>query len=264
MLHFSFATIIRAISEGRRIYQNMQSFLLCYLIIIATFAIVLLINLVVRDSSGNPVAPFSTIQMIWLYIILGPPAADLSVQKASPTVMQVPPRLPSESVFNREMIMDTLVYSISWAGIVLTAFYIVLFVAGNGITATACEVTYTNGCHDFYKARSVMFICFIYMSIVAGVHCRSYRRSEWNLCGLKKTWSSKYIKGVLAIDTVGTLLFVYVPKVNFYGFKQLDISWEWSLCIVAILFWIAFGELYKFLKRHFFKPMTSTRSGYKA
>lgn len=238
----------------------MQSFLLYYWIVITTFGIILLINLVVRDSSGNPIAPFSTIQMIWLYIIMGPPAADLSVQKASPTVMQEPPRPPTESVFNREIIMDTFFYAISWAGIVLTSFYVVLFVAGNGVTTTGCDVTFTDGCHDFYKARSVMLICLTYMSVVTGVHCRSYRRSEWNMSGLKETWSSKYIKGVLTVDTVGILIFVYVPKVNVYGFRQLDISWEWSLCIIAILIWIVFGEIYKCLKRRYLRPLSIVHS----
>ncbi|KAG2171934.1 hypothetical protein INT43_001410 [Umbelopsis isabellina] len=254
----NFATIIRAISEGRRIYQNMQRFLLYYWIALAACAIVILVNLFVRDTSGNPVAPFSTIQMIWFYVIISPPAAALSVQKASPTVMKEPPRPPTESVFNREIILDTLVYAVVWAGILLGAFYIVLFGAGNGVNAVNCDANYTDGCYSFYRARSVMIICFTYTSLVTAIHCRSYRRPEWSLRGLKETWKSTTMMGTLVFDTVGLLVFVYVPKVNVQGFRQLDISWEWGICFAVILLWIAFGEFFKLLKRQFLKPLSTS------
>jgi potassium/sodium efflux P-type ATPase len=253
----NFATIIRAISEGRRIYQNMQRFLLYYWIALAACALVILVNLVVRDSAGNPVAPFSTIQMIWFYVIISPPAAALSVQKASPTVMKEPPRPPTESVFNREIILDTFVYAIVWAAILLGAFYIVLFGAGNGVDAINCDVTYTDGCYALYRGRSVMIITFTYTSLVTAIHCRSYRRPEWSLRGIKETWKSTTMMGTLVFDTVGLLIFVYVPKVNVQGFRQLNISWEWGLCIAAILLWIAFGEFFKLLKRQFLKPLST-------
>jgi type VI protein secretion system component VasK len=63
--------------------------------------------------------------------------------------------------------------------------------------------------------------------------------------------------GTLVFDTVGLLIFVYVPKVNVQGFRQLNISWEWGLCIAAILLWIAFGEFFKLLKRQFLKPLST-------
>ncbi|KAI8072309.1 hypothetical protein BC940DRAFT_292278, partial [Gongronella butleri] len=99
----NFATIIRAIAEGRRIYQNMQRFLMYYWICLASGAIVILVALALRDPSGRSVAPLSTIQMILIYICITPPAGSLSIQPASKTVMMEPPRPTNENLFNKEI-----------------------------------------------------------------------------------------------------------------------------------------------------------------
>ncbi|KAH8552304.1 hypothetical protein BGW37DRAFT_455358 [Umbelopsis sp. PMI_123] len=253
----NFATIIRAIAEGRRIYQNMQRFLLYYWICLAGCALIILINLFVKDPSGTPVSPISTIQMIWIYVILSPPAAALSVQKASPTVMQEPPRPPTESVFNREIILDTFVYGVGIAVFSLSVFYIVLFGSGNGVQASVCDSDYTEGCYDLYRARSAMIVTFTFISLALAVHCRSYRRPEWDLRGIKETLLTTTWVGTFAFDVVGLLVFMYVPKVNIQGFRQAPISWEWGLSIGFILLFVAFGEVYKMIKRKVMKPIHS-------
>jgi len=253
----NFATIIRAIAEGRRIYQNMQRFLLYYWINLAGCALIILVNLAVKDLNGFPVSPMSTIQMIWVYVILSPPAAALSVQKASPTVMKEPPRPPTESVFNREIILDTLVYGVGVAAFTLAAFYIVLFGAGNGVQAAGCDSNFTSGCTDLYRARSAMIVTFSFIALCLAAHCRSYRRPEWDLRGIKVTLRTTTWVATFIFDVVGLLIFVYVPTVNVQGFKQLPITWEWGLCVGFILLWVAFGELYKLLKRKVLKPIES-------
>jgi magnesium-transporting ATPase (P-type) len=233
----------------------MQRFLLYYWICLAGCALIILINLFVKDPTGTPSAPISTIQMIWIYVILSPPAAALSVQKASPTVMQEPPRPPTESVFNREIILDTIVYGVGIAAFTLSVFYIVLFGAGNGVQAPNCDSNYADGCFEFYRARSAMIVTFSYISLILAVHCRSYRRPEWDLRGIKETLHTTTWVGTFIFETIGLPIFIYVPTVNILGFRQAPISWEWGLCIGFILLWIAFGEVYKMIKRKVMKPI---------
>lgn len=68
-------------------------------------------------------APVSTIQMLFLYIAFTPPAGVLSVQPASKTIMVEGPRPPTESIFNREILMDSFTYAFGTAVIVWWPFW---------------------------------------------------------------------------------------------------------------------------------------------
>ncbi|KAI9011914.1 hypothetical protein CLU79DRAFT_709833 [Phycomyces nitens] len=253
----NFATIIRAISEGRRIYQNVQRFLLYYWITLSSLAVVVLVCLAVRDPEGKSIAPLSTIAMLFLYVGVTPPASALSVQPASKTIMLEPPRPPKESIFNREIILDTLVYGQSAAICFTIAFFVPLYVVGNGVGGVNCDSQYIEGaCDSLYRGRSSLVVTVTFIAIVIMIHCRSYRDQEWNKAGLQKTLKSKAIIGTVIFDIICLLLFIYIPAVAVKGFRMLAITWEWGLDIGLTLFYIALGEVYKMLKRRFLKPMT--------
>ncbi|KAI9253505.1 hypothetical protein BDA99DRAFT_563083 [Phascolomyces articulosus] len=256
----NFATIIRAIAEGRRIYQNMQRFLLYYWIALAALAIVVLVCLAIQDPAGKSAAPLSTLQMILIYIAITPPAADLSTQSASPTVMQEPPRPPTESIFNKEILLDLGVYSIVNAAFCCVAFFVPLYVLsdGVGVGGVGCDNNYQPGlCDSFYRARASMLTFFMFSSIIFMVHVRSYRRPEWDMAGIKKTIRSKTIIGTFIFDLVTLLLFMYIPQVAIEGFSMLGMTWEWGLAIGLDIVFIAFGEVYKAIKRRVMKPLTT-------
>lgn len=254
----NFATIIRAIAEGRRIYQNMQRFLLYYWILLFSLAIVVLVCLALRDPAGRSAAPMSTLQMIYIYIAITPPAGDLSTQPASKTVMKEPPRPPTESIFNREIIMDTIVYSIGIAIVCLVALFVPLFTLGDGVGGVNCDSNYVAGaCDSFYRGRASLLVAFTFSSLVVMVHCRSYRQIEWNWTGIRETFRSHTFVGTLIFDIITLCLFIYIPDVAIKGFRMLAITWEWGLDIGLVLFLIAYGEIFKLAKRTFMKPMVS-------
>ncbi|KAI7856703.1 hypothetical protein BDC45DRAFT_566782 [Circinella umbellata] len=257
----NFATIIRAIAEGRRIYQNMQRFLLYYWIALAALAVVVLVCLAIQDPAGKSAAPLSTLQMILIYIAITPPAADLSTQAASPTVMKEPPRPPTESIFNNEILLDLFVYSIVNAAFCCIAFFVPLYVLsdGVGVGGAGCDTNYQAGlCDSFYRARASMLTFFVFSSIIFMIHVRSYRRPEWDVDGLKKTFRSKTIIGTFLFDLITLVLFMYIPEVAIDGFSMLGITWEWGLAIGLNIAFILFGEIYKYIKRRTMKPLTTT------
>ncbi|CEP15125.1 hypothetical protein [Parasitella parasitica] len=254
----NFATIIRAIAEGRRIYQNMQRFLLYYWILLFGLAIVVLVCLAVRDPAGRSAAPMSTLQMIYIYITITPPAGSLSTQPASQTVMKEPPRPPTESIFNREIIMDTIVYSIGVTIVCLAAFFVPLYTIGDGIGGVNCDSHYVAGaCDSFFRGRASLLVAFTFSSLVIMVHCRSYRNVEWNIAGIRETFRSKTFVGTLIFDIITLVLFIYIPVVAIQGFRMMAITWEWGLDVGLVIFIILYGEAFKWCKRSFLKPMDS-------
>jgi P-type E1-E2 ATPase len=62
----NFASIINAIEEGRRMFDNIQKFILHLLAENISQACVLLIGLVFKDSRGLSVFPLAPVQIIWV------------------------------------------------------------------------------------------------------------------------------------------------------------------------------------------------------
>ncbi|MFE6287065.1 cation-translocating P-type ATPase [Streptomyces sp. NPDC057877] len=91
-----FATIVRAVREGRAIYANIVKFVRFQL---AT-NIGAILTLLVASLAGLP-APLTAAQLLWINIIMdGPPAMALAVDPARDDVMRHPPRDPRERILD--------------------------------------------------------------------------------------------------------------------------------------------------------------------
>ena len=251
----NFATIIAAVAEGRRIYQNVQRFLLYYWVPLFGVAIVVVSALWVRDPSGLAIMPFTPIMLLFLYIGLTPPAGTLSTRPASKTVMLEPPRPPREGLFNREIIADIVFYSLLLAVTVLGAFAVVLYGVGDGITADDCDTAYqADGCSALFRARALSLCVLLNVSFIVSVHCRSYRDREWTTrVGLGQTMKDKVFLPSLAVLWVLLIVFMYVPAIAIGGFGMQGITWEWGLLVGITVFWIFAGDAWKVLKNTMWK-----------
>ena len=169
-----------------------------------------------------------------------------------------PPRPPTESVFNREILLDTLVYSLIAASTFAASYFIPLFTLGHGVEGVLCDSKYQEGaCDSFYRARGSLATAIILISIIIMTHCRSHRRTEWDRRGMTETLKSKAVFGTLVFDVVCLVIFLYVPVVSTQGFRQLGITWEWGMIVGLSLFTIVAGELFKYIKRRVMKPLDS-------
>jgi Ca2+-transporting ATPase len=103
----NFATIVRAIEEGRSIYENIQKFLrflfstnLSEVIFVAAGTI-LAFALALRDESGALLVPLTAAQILWINLITDSlPALALAFDR-TPGVMQQPPRPPDSPLLDR-------------------------------------------------------------------------------------------------------------------------------------------------------------------
>lgn len=94
----NFASIINGIEEGRRIFDNIQKFVLHLLAENVALALTLLIGLVFKDSLNQSVFPIAPVEIIWIIMITsGLPDMGLGMEVASPEVMDRPPQSVSAS-----------------------------------------------------------------------------------------------------------------------------------------------------------------------
>lgn len=192
--------------------------------------------------------------MIFLYIFLSPPAASLSTQEASPTIMREPPRPVKEGLFNREIILDLIMYTLGMTALIMTPFYAILYTATPaGVTAVGCDKDYSSGCAALFRARSTLLGIFTLAITIQAVHCRSFRRSEFLTSrGLLETWRNRTWMWSLVICIASLLVFIMIPRVAREGFAMDPLSWEWAIIAGSAVVWVLFGEVWKALKRRWF------------
>ena len=89
----NFASILNAVEEGRRMFDNIQRFILHVLAENIAQACTLLIGLAFKDSRGLSVFPLAPVQILWIIMVTsGLPDMGLGFEPAAPDVMARPPR----------------------------------------------------------------------------------------------------------------------------------------------------------------------------
>jgi P-type Ca2+ transporter type 2C len=117
LLDDNFSTIVKAVREGRRIYDNILKFIK-YLMTTNSGE---LWTLLLGPMMGLPVA-LLPIHILWINLVSdGLPAIALSFEKAEKNIMNRPPRPPQESVFSNGRGVHMIWVGMLMAGIALSA-----------------------------------------------------------------------------------------------------------------------------------------------
>ncbi|MFZ5834664.1 MAG: cation-translocating P-type ATPase [Pseudomonadota bacterium] len=147
----NFATIVDAVKEGRRIYDNIVKFLRFQ---VSTNAGAIF-TMLAAPLFGLPV-PFTALQILLVNIIMdGPPAMALGLDPANPNLMQAPPRRPEERV-------------LSWGRLAVIGFYGAIMAAG-----TLLMLAYGMATGDTQRATTLAFTTFVLFQFCNAFNVRS-------------------------------------------------------------------------------------------
>jgi len=102
----NFATIVRAVEEGRRIYDNIQKSAAYLLSSNFAEVAILFTAVVILDFR---IVPLIALQILFVNLVTDEfPALGLTVEPASKDVMQRPPRHPEENILSERIVLYTL------------------------------------------------------------------------------------------------------------------------------------------------------------
>ena len=88
----NFASILSAIEEGRRMFDNIQKFILHLLSTNIAQACTLLVGLAFKDADGISVSPLAPIEILWIIMITSSMLdMGLGFEMAAPDIMRRPP-----------------------------------------------------------------------------------------------------------------------------------------------------------------------------
>lgn len=226
LLDDNFATIVKAIKEGRKIYDNIRKFIK-YLLTTNSGEIW---TLFLAPLIGLPI-PLLPIHILWINLMTdGLPALALSVEPAESDVMKRPPRNPKESVF-----AHGLGYHAIWVGLLMAG--IVLFVQSWAIK--------TGNSH--WQTMVFTVLCLTQLGHVLAI--RSEKESLFKI-GL---FSNRPLLGAVLISFGFQMATIYMPYLNPI-FKTQPLSLRElviTLAVSSVVFFAVEGE--KFFRRKFMK-----------
>jgi len=150
----NFATIVFAVEQGRKIYDNLTKYIRFVLVLLVAFVLTFLGATLFNIAAGEP---FTPAQVLWIHFIVNAPFGfALGFDRETPGLMGLRPRPRGASVLSRGMII-----TVSLAGLAVTIGLLTILELGK------------SHFHSAAIGNSIAFTAFALCLIVAAVECRS-------------------------------------------------------------------------------------------
>ncbi len=230
----NFATIVSAVEEGRRIYDNIRKVI--QFLLSANIAEVL--SVFTATLIGFTI--FQPVQLLWINLITDSlPALALGMEEAEGDIMKRKPRKASDGVFAGGLGID-----IAFQGVIITVLVMASFFLGMYFHEGAIHMELLlDGVPD---AEGVT-MAFITLSMVEIFHSFNMRSRRASLFSMKK--QNKWLWGAAILATVLTVIPVEVDFLaEVFGFMTLKPEALLSALGLAFLI-IPIMEVYKAVMR---------------
>lgn len=135
----NFATIIKAVANGRNVYRNIKNAVL--FLLSGNMAAILA---VLYTSLMGLSVPFAPVHLLFINLLTDSlPALAIGMEAADPKLLQERPRNPKEGILTREFMLTILGEGFLIAVVTLSAYYIGLRTAGTALASTMAFATLT-------------------------------------------------------------------------------------------------------------------------
>jgi Ca2+-transporting ATPase len=222
LLDDNFATIVKAVKEGRKIYDNIRKFIK-YLLTTNSGEIW---TLFLAPFAGLPI-PLLPIHILWINLMTdGLPALALSVEPAEGDLMKRPPRDPKESIFAHGLGIHAM-----WVGLLM------------GFTVLSVQAWSIHTGHAHWQTMVFNVLCLTQLGHVMAI--RSEKESLFKI-GI---WGNKALLAAVLCSFAAQMATIYVPFMN-RVFKTEPLSaleLALTLALSSVVFFAV--EMEKWVKR---------------
>ncbi|KAI0514368.1 potassium/sodium efflux P-type ATPase [Xylaria bambusicola] len=255
----NFASIVAAIEEGRRIFDNIQKFILHVLAENIAQALTLLVGLAFKDRTGLSVFPLAPVEILWIICVTsGAPDMGLGFEQSVSGIMNRPPKNLETGIFDLEFLIDMFVYGVWVAALCLGSFTLVVYRFGGGKLGSGCNEDYNSSCEVVFRARATTFACLTWFALFLAWEMIDRRRSFFRMQPgskryltqwIRDVWRNKFLFWAVAFGFLSLFPIVYIPGLNTIVFKHSGITWEWAVVIAASVLFFGGVEAWKWAKR---------------
>jgi Ca2+-transporting ATPase len=232
----NFATIVFAVEQGRKIYDNLTKYIRFVLVLLVAFVLTFLGASLFNIASGEP---FTPAQVLWIHFVVNAPFGfALGFDRETPGLMSLAPRPRGQSVLTKPVIV-----TVALAGLAITIGLLLLIQLGKSYFDSLAI------------GNSIAFTSFAICLIVAALECRS----ETDTILTTETFDSKQLNWTILGEFVLAVLVTQMDVFNrLLGTTELNLR-QFGWALVPALALLALWELGKLAARRLRIARSGTR-----
>ncbi len=224
----NFATIVNAVEEGRRIYDNIRKTIQFLLASNLSEVLSILTATLLGFSILRPT------HLLWINLITDSiPAIALGMEEGEGDAMNQPPREVKEGVFARGLGIDVI-----WQGAMVTVLTVAAYFIGHYMESGVWEIA---------QSEDGITMAFITLSMAEMFHSLNMRSRRESIFKLKN--HNKFLYLAIFASFILTLAVVYVPFLaNAFQFESISVA-EYLVAMGLGITVIPVVEIVKFFQR---------------
>lgn len=226
----NFATIVSAVEEGRRIYDNIRKAIQFLLASNLSEVLSIFFANLMGFTILNPV------HLLWINLVTDSfPALALSMEKGEKDIMNRPPRSSSEGIFAGGVGGD-----VAYQGVLVTILTIAAYFIGHFIESGRWEIT---------ESPDGMTMAFLTMAMCEIFHSLNMRSQKGSIFRMGKGNHNKFLVLSTLVSFVTTTAVIYVPFLReAFRFEFIDLK-EYLIAMALAVSIIPLVEIVKFFER---------------
>ena len=227
----NFATIVSAVEEGRRIYDNIRKSI--QFLLASNLSEVL--SIFFANLLGFTI--LKPVHLLWINLVTDCfPALALAMEKSEKNIMSRPPRNSKDGIFSGGVGFDIFYQGVFVTGLTLAAYFI-----GHYIEAGVWEIT---------NSPDGMTMAFLTMSMCEIFHALNMRSQRGSTVAMTFRGSHNiYLFGSCLMSLLMTTIVIYVPFLaNAFDFQPIDLM-EYAVALALAFAIIPLVEIVKAIER---------------
>jgi P-type Ca2+ transporter type 2C len=231
----NFATIVFAVEQGRKIYDNLTKYIRFVLVLLVVFVLTFLGATLFNIAAGEP---FTPAQVLWIHFIVNAPFGfALGFDKESPGLMARSPRPRGESVLTKGVLV-----TVGLSGLAITIGLLCMIEIGQHLYGSVAI------------GQSIAFTCFALCLIVAALECRSETGTVLTTASFDSKQMNWVMLGEFVLAVLTTQLDAFRRLLGTAQINLREFAWALVPALALLLLW----ELGKLLARRSASRVTNT------
>ncbi|MBE5993608.1 MAG: cation-translocating P-type ATPase [Paenibacillaceae bacterium] len=224
----NFATIVAAVAEGRRIYDNIRKAIQFLLSSNLAEVIAVFVASLIGFTILKPV------HLLWINLITDCfPAIGLGMEAEEADIMKRAPRDPKDSIFS-----DGVGVEIAIQGFVIALLTLIAYFVGHYVESGVWEIA---------QSADGMTMAFLTLSLLEMFHSFNMRSRTRSIFHLKT--KNSFLNGSLLMSFILTTAVIYVPFLRrAFSFEHISLL-EYAVAVLIAVSIIPIMEIVKLMKR---------------